>query len=74
MLEPVLSRESLIGDLGNPRRPEHRLHCDFIHPQCRAQDTGPHIGHVGQFKQSLNRSILTEGPVENRNDHIDQLG
>ena len=47
------------------------LHELLVHRRRRGEDAGPDVGHVGQLEQALQRAVLAERPVQQREDHVD---
>jgi len=43
----------------------------FIHRHGRAQNTSANISAILDLEQTLDRAILTEGAMQDREDHID---
>ena len=52
---------------------EEPLHHVLVHARSRAQHARAHVGDAGQLKQSLDRAVLAEGPVQHGKDHVQRL-
>ncbi|COV82720.1 Uncharacterised protein [Mycobacterium tuberculosis] len=69
-----------------PRRTQHRVRTHrksiggeqllgelLVHADGTGQHTGAHVGHPGEFEQSLDRAVLAVRAVQYREHHVDRL-
>ena len=54
--------------LRNPGRERHLLRHRLVHAHGRAEDAAADVGHVGQLQHPLDRAVLAEWAVEQRQD------
>ena len=56
-------RHGLVGD---PRPVGDDLGHRLVHRHCRAEDAGTRVGDIGQFEHALDRAVLAERSVQQR--------
>src|SRR6218665_151805 len=67
---PHRSAQGHPGCPRNPRRDQHRLCHVFVHPDRRGKHPVSHIRQTEQLKHSLDRAILAEPTVQDRENHV----
>src|SRR5690606_24885147 len=54
-----------------PVRPEHQVGVVLVHRGCAAEHPGADIPYAGELEHALDRAVLAEWAVEEREDNID---